>query len=99
MRYLYLLCSDECKVYDMIEECLFNEYLNLFYFLEYGFKIFKKNLIIIILNWYIWLVWKKWLDCMFNDVLVLDIVNILVRNKNNGRWVSKYWIKINSFYF
>lgn len=26
----------------MIEECLFNEYLNLLYFPEHGFKILKK---------------------------------------------------------
>lgn len=43
LRYLQSLRSDECRAYAMIEECLINEYLNLLYFPEHGFKIFKKT--------------------------------------------------------
>lgn len=36
---------------------------------------------------------------MSDDVLVLDIANIQVRNKNNGRWANNHWNKIKSFHF
>lgn len=34
---------------------------------------------------------------MSDDVLVLDIANIQVRNKNNGRWANNHWNKIKKF--